>query len=139
MLAKGGAVAEWYGPYEGSAETKGGVSSEGSGLYGRGGPVSAEFCVGVFVSGLVAVVMGNKRGELKGSIGNEKLDVLSGSMDKKGVAIVREGTATRVNLDESGATCDGSPKVISSPLVSPTATLIMPPRGPYEIDVAATF
>ncbi|GKC12463.1 hypothetical protein Tco_1009245 [Tanacetum coccineum] len=52
MLAKGGAVAEWYGPYEGSAETKGGVSSEGSGLYGRGGPVSAEFCVGVFVSGL---------------------------------------------------------------------------------------
>ncbi|GJZ36396.1 zinc knuckle CX2CX4HX4C containing protein [Tanacetum coccineum] len=83
--------------------------------------------------------MGDKRGELKGSIGNEKLDVLSGLMDQRGVAIVREGTATRVNLDESGATCDGNPKVISSPLVSPTATLIMPPRGSYDIDVAATF
>ncbi|GJT25838.1 hypothetical protein Tco_0895775 [Tanacetum coccineum] len=65
-----------------------------------------------------AVEMGDKRGELKGSIGNEKLDVLS---------------------DESGAACDGNPKVISSPLVSPIATLIMPPRGPYDIDVAATF
>ncbi|GJY17522.1 zinc knuckle CX2CX4HX4C containing protein [Tanacetum coccineum] len=86
-----------------------------------------------------AVVMGDKRGELKGSIGNEKLNVLSGSMDQRGVAIMREGTATRVNLDESGATCDDSLKVISSPLVSPTATLIMPPRGPYDIDVAATF
>ncbi|GJS45975.1 zinc knuckle CX2CX4HX4C containing protein [Tanacetum coccineum] len=86
-----------------------------------------------------AVVMGDKRGELKGSIGNEKLDVLSGSIDQRGVAIVREGNATRVNLDESGATCDGNPKVISSPLVSPTATLIMPPRGPYDIHVAATF
>ncbi|GJR14967.1 zf-CCHC domain-containing protein [Tanacetum coccineum] len=52
---------------------------------------------------------------------------------------MREGTTTRVNLYESGATCDGNPKVISSPLVSPTATLIMPPRGPYDIDVAATF
>nr|GEX44625.1 zinc knuckle CX2CX4HX4C [Tanacetum cinerariifolium] len=52
----------------------------------------------------------DKRAELKGSIGNEKLDVLSGLMDQRGVAIVREGTATRVNLDESGATCDGSPK-----------------------------
>ncbi|GJT59190.1 zinc knuckle CX2CX4HX4C containing protein [Tanacetum coccineum] len=83
--------------------------------------------------------MGDKRGESKGSIGNKKLDVLSGLMDQRGVAIVREGTATRVNLDESGATCDGNPKVISSPLVSPTATLIMPPRGPYDIDVAATF
>nr|GEW48735.1 zinc knuckle CX2CX4HX4C [Tanacetum cinerariifolium] len=50
------------------------------------------------------------RGELKGSIENEKLDVLSGSMDQRGVAIVRDGTATRVNLDESGATCDGNPK-----------------------------
>ncbi|GJZ73650.1 zinc knuckle CX2CX4HX4C containing protein [Tanacetum coccineum] len=78
-------------------------------------------------------------GELKGSIGNEKLDVLFGSIDQRGVAIVREGTATRVNLDESGATCDGNPKVISSPLVSPTAILIMPLRGPYDIDVAATF
>ncbi|GJX59563.1 hypothetical protein Tco_0290953 [Tanacetum coccineum] len=58
---------------------------------------------------------------------------------QRGVAIVRESTATRVNLDESGATCDGNPKVISSPLVSPSATLIMPPRGPYDIDVAATF
>ncbi|GJV89468.1 hypothetical protein Tco_1533406 [Tanacetum coccineum] len=86
-----------------------------------------------------AVVMGDKRGELKGSIGNEKLNVLSGLMDQRGVAIVREGTATRVNLDESGATCDGNPKVISSPLVSPTATLIMPHRGPYDIDVTATF
>ncbi|GJY68980.1 zinc knuckle CX2CX4HX4C containing protein [Tanacetum coccineum] len=83
--------------------------------------------------------MGDKRGELKGSIRNEKLDVLSGLMDQRGVAIVREGTAPRVNLDESGATCDGNLKVISSPLVSPTATLIMPPREPYEIDVAATF
>ncbi|GJV95141.1 zinc knuckle CX2CX4HX4C containing protein [Tanacetum coccineum] len=86
-----------------------------------------------------AVVMGDKRGELKGSIGNEKLDVLSTLIDQSGVAIVREGNATRVNLDESGATCDGNPKVISSPLVSPTATLIMPPRGPYDIHVAATF
>ncbi|GJZ96340.1 hypothetical protein Tco_0668674, partial [Tanacetum coccineum] len=51
-----------------------------------------------------AVVMGDKRGEFKGSTGNEKLDVLCGSMDQRGVAIVREGTATRVNLDESGAT-----------------------------------
>ncbi|GJU09582.1 zinc knuckle CX2CX4HX4C containing protein [Tanacetum coccineum] len=85
------------------------------------------------------VVMGYKRGELKGLIGNEKLDVLSGLMDQRGVAIVREGTATRVNIDESGATFDGNPKVISSPLVSPTATLIMPPRGSYDIDVAATF
>ncbi|GJU27376.1 hypothetical protein Tco_1165997 [Tanacetum coccineum] len=59
-----------------------------------------------------AMVMGDKRGELNGSIGNEKLDVLSGLMDQRGVAIVREGTATRVNLDES---------------------------GPYDIDVAATF
>ncbi|GKF39961.1 hypothetical protein Tco_0120022 [Tanacetum coccineum] len=31
-----------------------------------------------------AVVMGDKRWELKGSIGNEKLDVLSGSMDQRG-------------------------------------------------------
>ncbi|GJW33191.1 hypothetical protein Tco_0053223, partial [Tanacetum coccineum] len=85
------------------------------------------------------VVMGDKRGELKGSIRNEKLDVLSGLMDQRGVAIVREGTATRVYLDVSSATCDGSPKVISSPLVSSTATLIMPPRGPYDIDVVATF
>ncbi|GJV65931.1 putative reverse transcriptase domain-containing protein [Tanacetum coccineum] len=83
--------------------------------------------------------MGDKRGELKGSTENEKLDCLSGSMDQRGVAIVREGTTTRVNLDESGATCDGSPKVISSPLVSPTSTLIVPPRGPYDIDVAVTF
>ncbi|GJU19541.1 hypothetical protein Tco_1152883 [Tanacetum coccineum] len=60
-------------------------------------------------------------------------------MDQRGVAIVIEGTATRANLDESGATCDVNPKVISSPLVSHTATLIMPPRGPYDIDVTATF
>ncbi|GJZ17709.1 zinc knuckle CX2CX4HX4C containing protein [Tanacetum coccineum] len=83
--------------------------------------------------------MGDKRGKLKGSIGNEKLDVLSGLMDQRGVDIVRESTATRVNLDESSATCDGNPKVISSPLVSLSATLIMPPRGPYDIIVAATF
>nr|GEW48306.1 probable carboxylesterase 8 [Tanacetum cinerariifolium] len=51
----------------------------------------------------------------------------------------REDTATRVNLDEFGATCDGSPKVISSPLVFPTVIINMPPRGPYDIDVAATF
>ncbi|GKC46666.1 zinc knuckle CX2CX4HX4C containing protein [Tanacetum coccineum] len=85
------------------------------------------------------MVMGDKRGELKASIGNEKLDVLSGLMDQRGVAIVREGTATRVNLDESEAIYDGNPKVISSPLVSLTATLIMHPRGLYDIDVAATF
>nr|GEV89761.1 RNA-directed DNA polymerase, eukaryota [Tanacetum cinerariifolium] len=83
--------------------------------------------------------MGDKSGELKGSIGNEKLDVLFGLMDQRCVAIVREGTATMVNLDESGATYDGNPKVISSHLVSPTATLIMAPRGPYDIDVAVTF
>ncbi|GKA90956.1 zinc knuckle CX2CX4HX4C containing protein [Tanacetum coccineum] len=65
--------------------------------------------------------MGDKRRELKGSIRNEKLDVLSGSIDQRGVAIVREGNATRVNLDESGATCDGNPK------------------GTYDIHVAATF
>ncbi|GKB03718.1 homeodomain-like protein [Tanacetum coccineum] len=59
----------------------------------------------------------------------------------KGIAenVLVDGTANRVNLDESGATCDGNPKVISSLLVSPTAILIMPPRGPYDIDVAATF
>ncbi|GJR65103.1 hypothetical protein Tco_0011168 [Tanacetum coccineum] len=52
---------------------------------------------------------------------------------------MREGTATRVNLEESGATCDESPKVSnSSPLVSPTATINMP-RGLYNVDVAATF
>ncbi|GKA32787.1 hypothetical protein Tco_0719154 [Tanacetum coccineum] len=56
------------------------------------------------------MVMGDKRGELKASIRNEKLDVLSGLMDQRGVAIVREGTAPRVNLDESGATCDGNLK-----------------------------
>ncbi|GJY77200.1 zinc knuckle CX2CX4HX4C containing protein [Tanacetum coccineum] len=88
---------------------------------------------------ILSLVSSDKREELKGSIRNEKLDVLSSSMDQRGVAIMREGTATRVNLDESGATCDGNPKVISSPLVSPTATVIMPPRGPYDIDVAATF
>ncbi|GJS69136.1 hypothetical protein Tco_0701977 [Tanacetum coccineum] len=47
--------------------------------------------------------------------------------------------ALRANLEESGATCDGSPKVSnSSPLVSPTATINMP-RGLYNVDVAATF
>ncbi|GKB11297.1 zinc knuckle CX2CX4HX4C containing protein [Tanacetum coccineum] len=60
-------------------------------------------------------------------------------MDQRRVAIMRERTATRVKLDESGATCDGNPKVISSLLVSPTATLIMPPQGPYDIHVASTF
>ncbi|GKC46667.1 zinc knuckle CX2CX4HX4C containing protein [Tanacetum coccineum] len=80
-----------------------------------------------------------KKAVLAFSIRNEKFDVLSGLIDQRGVAIVREGNATRVNLDESGATCDGNPKVISSPLVSPTTTLIMPPRGPYDIHVAATF
>ncbi|GJR14964.1 hypothetical protein Tco_0797616 [Tanacetum coccineum] len=34
--------------------------------------------------GIAAVVMGDKRGELKDSIGNQKLDVLSGSMDQRG-------------------------------------------------------
>ncbi|GKG09477.1 hypothetical protein Tco_0338223 [Tanacetum coccineum] len=52
-----------------------------------------------------AVVMGDKRRELKGSIGNEKLDVLSGSMDQRGVAVVREGTATRLNVVEYSANC----------------------------------
>ncbi|GJY13649.1 hypothetical protein Tco_0382958 [Tanacetum coccineum] len=52
---------------------------------------------------------------------------------------MREGTATRVNLEESDATCDESPKVSnSSHLVSPTATINMP-RGLYNVDVAATF
>ncbi|GKE89167.1 zinc knuckle CX2CX4HX4C containing protein, partial [Tanacetum coccineum] len=52
---------------------------------------------------------------------------------------MREGTATRVNLEESGATCDGSPKVSnSSHLVSPTVTINML-RGLYSVDVAATF
>ncbi|GJW26730.1 hypothetical protein Tco_0040541 [Tanacetum coccineum] len=60
-----------------------------------------------------AVVMGDKKAELKGSIRNEKLDVLSGFIDQRGVAIMREGTATKVNQDESGATCDGNPTVIS--------------------------
>ncbi|GJV55395.1 zinc knuckle CX2CX4HX4C containing protein [Tanacetum coccineum] len=60
-------------------------------------------------------------------------------MVKKDGSNMREGTAIRVNLDESGATCDGSPKVSnSSPLVSPTAT-INKSRGLYSIDVAATF
>ncbi|GJT12429.1 hypothetical protein Tco_0859471 [Tanacetum coccineum] len=60
-------------------------------------------------------------------------------MEKKYVSNMKEGIATRVNLEESGAKCDGSPKVCnSSPLVSPTATINMP-RGLYNIDVAATF
>ncbi|GJX26060.1 zinc knuckle CX2CX4HX4C containing protein [Tanacetum coccineum] len=47
--------------------------------------------------------------------------------------------ALRANLEESGATCDGSPKVSnSSPWVSPNATINMP-RGLYNVDVAATF
>ncbi|GJY49040.1 hypothetical protein Tco_0438996 [Tanacetum coccineum] len=51
----------------------------------------------------------------------------------------REGTATRVNLEESGVACDGSPKVSnSSPLISHTATINMP-RRLYNVDVAATF
>nr|GFA71124.1 hypothetical protein [Tanacetum cinerariifolium] len=83
--------------------------------------------------------MGDKSGEFKGSIGNEKLNVLFGLMNQRGVDMVREGTATRVNQDESGATCDESLNMISSPLVSPTATINMPTRGPYDIDVAATF
>ncbi|GJX94484.1 zinc knuckle CX2CX4HX4C containing protein [Tanacetum coccineum] len=33
----------------------------------------------------------------------------------------------------------GSPKMIFSPLVSHTTTINMPPRGPFDIDVAATF
>ncbi|GKE82896.1 hypothetical protein Tco_1552896, partial [Tanacetum coccineum] len=57
-------------------------------------------------------------------------------MVKKDGSNIREGIAIRVNLDESGATCDGSPKVSnSSPLVSPTAT-INKSRGLYSIDVA---
>nr|GFC69967.1 hypothetical protein [Tanacetum cinerariifolium] len=47
--------------------------------------------------------------------------------------------ATRVNLVESGVTCDDSPKVCnSSPLVSPSTTFNIP-RRPFGIDVAATF
>ncbi|GJX41565.1 zinc knuckle CX2CX4HX4C containing protein [Tanacetum coccineum] len=47
--------------------------------------------------------------------------------------------ATRVNLVESGVTCDGSPKVsYSSPLVSPSTTINIP-RRLDSIDVAATF
>nr|GEW26596.1 ATPase, F1/V1/A1 complex, alpha/beta subunit, zinc knuckle CX2CX4HX4C [Tanacetum cinerariifolium] len=46
--------------------------------------------------------------------------------------------ATRVNLVESGVTCDGSPKVSNSfPFVSPTTINV--PRELYNIDVAATF
>ncbi|GJT13982.1 zinc knuckle CX2CX4HX4C containing protein [Tanacetum coccineum] len=61
-----------------------------------------------------------------------------GSKDK------RESTNDKVNalcanLEESGATCDGSLKVSnSSPLVSPNATINMP-QGLYNVDVAATF
>ncbi|GKB72043.1 hypothetical protein Tco_0933455 [Tanacetum coccineum] len=58
-------------------------------------------------------------------------------IDQRGVAIMREGTATKVNQDESGATCDGNPTVIS--LFLYFLTFIQPPRGPYDIDVAATF
>ncbi|GJW76789.1 zinc knuckle CX2CX4HX4C containing protein [Tanacetum coccineum] len=47
--------------------------------------------------------------------------------------------ATRVNLVESGVTCDGSLKVCnSSPLVSPSTTINIP-RRLFSIDVAATF
>ncbi|GKA60985.1 zinc knuckle CX2CX4HX4C containing protein [Tanacetum coccineum] len=60
-------------------------------------------------------------------------------MEKKDGSNMREDITTRVNLEESGATCDGSPKVSnSSPLVSPTATINMP-QGLYNVDVAATF
>ncbi|GKA05989.1 zinc knuckle CX2CX4HX4C containing protein [Tanacetum coccineum] len=60
-------------------------------------------------------------------------------MEKKDGSNMKEGIATRVNLEESGAKCDVSPKVCnSSPLVSPTSTINMP-RGLYNIDVAVTF
>ncbi|GKB47953.1 zinc knuckle CX2CX4HX4C containing protein [Tanacetum coccineum] len=61
------------------------------------------------------------------------------SLWRRKMGRMRKGTAIRVNLDEYGAMCDGSPKVSnSSPLVSPTTTINMP-RGLYSIDVAATF
>nr|GEX94464.1 zinc knuckle CX2CX4HX4C [Tanacetum cinerariifolium] len=62
----------------------------------------------------------------------------------------REGTNGRKEgedvgkFDGQGNECKrawmtGSPKVISSPLVSPTATINMTPLGPFDVDVAATF
>nr|GEU41136.1 hypothetical protein [Tanacetum cinerariifolium] len=60
-------------------------------------------------------------------------------MEKKDGSNMKEGIATRVKLEKSGAMCDGSPKVCnSSPLVSPTATINMP-QGLYNVDVASTF
>nr|GEW20818.1 hypothetical protein [Tanacetum cinerariifolium] len=40
---------------------------------------------------------------------------------------------------KKGSNDDASPKVIYSPLVSPTTTINTPPRGPYDIDVPTTF
>nr|GFD31161.1 hypothetical protein [Tanacetum cinerariifolium] len=52
---------------------------------------------------------------------------------------VGEIPATKVNLVESGVTCDGCPKVSnSSPLVSHSTTINVP-RELNSIDVAATF
>nr|GEU68052.1 RNA-directed DNA polymerase, eukaryota, reverse transcriptase zinc-binding domain protein [Tanacetum cinerariifolium] len=62
----------------------------------------------------------------------------------------REGTNERKEGEDVGkfdghgnefkrAGTTKSPKVISSPLVSPTATINMPHLGPLDIDVAATF
>ncbi|GJV80330.1 copia protein [Tanacetum coccineum] len=60
-------------------------------------------------------------------------------MEKKDGLNMKVGIATRVNLEESGAKCDVSPKLCnSSHLVSPTTTINMP-RGLYNIDVAPTF
>nr|GEY34338.1 zinc knuckle CX2CX4HX4C [Tanacetum cinerariifolium] len=60
-------------------------------------------------------------------------------MEKKDGSNMREGIATRVNLEESGATCDRIPKVShSSLLVSPNAIINMP-QELYNVDVAATF
>nr|GEW66621.1 hypothetical protein [Tanacetum cinerariifolium] len=60
-------------------------------------------------------------------------------MEKKDGSNMKEGIATRVNLEESGAKYDVCLKVCnSSPLVSPTAAINMP-RGLYNIDDATTF
>ncbi|GKB78524.1 hypothetical protein Tco_0945419, partial [Tanacetum coccineum] len=67
------------------------------------------------------------------------MNTKSSYVDGAGLQNHLRGIATRVNLEESCAKCDGSPKVCnSSPLVSLTATINMP-RGLYNVDVAATF
>ncbi|GJX76499.1 zinc knuckle CX2CX4HX4C containing protein [Tanacetum coccineum] len=47
--------------------------------------------------------------------------------------------ATRVNLVESGVTCEGNPMMSSSPPLFSPSTTINVPRELYSIDVAATF